>query len=138
MRPQLIICKGLPASGKSTFARAWVLEDPNERVRICRDDIRRMLGKYWVPQREHLVSIIEKQMIFSAMENKYSVVVDATNFKPPVLGAELAEIYDYEFILKDFTDVPPEVCIIRDSLRPSEEQVGEDVINRMFNKYLKK
>jgi predicted kinase len=46
---QLIICVGLPASGKSTFSKSWVLEDPKTRVRVCRDDIRRMLGLYWVP-----------------------------------------------------------------------------------------
>lgn len=42
---------GLPASGKSTWAKQWVLEDPEHRVRINQDDIRLMLGKYWVPKR---------------------------------------------------------------------------------------
>lgn len=43
---KLIITRGLPASGKSTWAKQWVLEDPEHRVRINQDDIRLMLGKY--------------------------------------------------------------------------------------------
>lgn len=52
---KLIITRGLPASGKSTWAKQWVLEDPEHRVRINQDDIRLMLGKYWVPKRESLL-----------------------------------------------------------------------------------
>jgi predicted kinase len=131
---QIILTKGLPASGKSTFAKAWVLEDPKTRIRVNRDDIRRMLGPYWVPSREVLVTLIEKQCIFSALEQKYSVIVDATNFKPPVTK-ELADIYNCEWIIKDFTDVPIETCIERDKNRPKEEQVGEEVIRNMALKY---
>lgn len=40
----LIITRGLPASGKSTFARAWVEEDPGNRVEINRDSTRKFLG----------------------------------------------------------------------------------------------
>ena len=39
---KLIITRGLPASGKSTWAKQWVLEDPEHRVRINQDDIRLM------------------------------------------------------------------------------------------------
>lgn len=134
---QLLVLKGLPGSGKSTFARKWVLEDPEHRIRVNRDDIRRMLGPYWIPSRENLVTLIEKQSIFSALEQKYSVIVDATNFRPPVIK-ELADIYNCEWVVKDFTDVPIETCIERDKNRPVEEQVGEEVIRNMYNKYLKK
>lgn len=43
---KIIICRGIPASGKSTWAKQWVLEDPEHRIRINQDDIRNMLGKY--------------------------------------------------------------------------------------------
>lgn len=43
---RLIICRGLPASGKTTWAKEWVMKDPGNRVRINLDDIRSMLGKY--------------------------------------------------------------------------------------------
>lgn len=41
-----------------------------------------MLGKYWVPSREHLVSDIKKDFIVSAMEFGYDIVVDNMNFNP--------------------------------------------------------
>ena len=37
---KLIITRGLPASGKSTWAKQWVLEDTENRVRINQDDIK--------------------------------------------------------------------------------------------------
>lgn len=64
---KLIITRGLPASGKSTWARQWVLEDPKHRVRINQDDIRLMLGKYWVPKREPLVQHIQEEALIEAL-----------------------------------------------------------------------
>ncbi len=140
---QLIICRGLPASGKSTFAKAWVLEDPKSRIRVNRDDIRRMLGPYWVPSREDLVTRIEHNTANFALNKGYSVVIDATNFKYDHFKY-MAEMLNkngnisVELIIKDFTDVSLEECIARDAFRDKEEQVGEDVIRNMYNKYLKK
>ncbi len=36
----------LPASGKSTYAVNWVNENPEHRLRINQDSIRRMFGNY--------------------------------------------------------------------------------------------
>lgn len=36
----IIITRGLPASGKSTFAHNWVAEPPHNRVEINRDNTR--------------------------------------------------------------------------------------------------
>lgn len=52
---KIILCRGIQGLGKTTWAKQWVLEDPEHRVRFNNDDIRNMLGKYWVPSREHLV-----------------------------------------------------------------------------------
>lgn len=135
---QLIICKGLPASGKTTWAKAWVNEDSKHRVRVNRDDIRRMLGPYWLPEREFLVTIIEKETTRTALREGYSVVVDATNFKAgwiQEMAKNLQMYMIFELVNKDFTDVSLETCIERDKLRT--EAVGEEVIRKMYNKYLK-
>lgn len=52
----LIICRGIQGSGKTSFAKQWCHEDPEHRVRFNNDDIRNMLGDYWVPNREKLVT----------------------------------------------------------------------------------
>ena len=42
---KIILCRGIQGSGKTTWAKQWVLEDPEHRVRFNNDDIRNMLGK---------------------------------------------------------------------------------------------
>jgi len=144
---QLIICKGLPGSGKSTFAKAWVLEDPKHRVRVCRDDIRRMLGPYWIPTREDLVTRIERNSVMNALYHDFNVILDATNFKikytkqGDIEGSDIFIPSNYskgvEITIKDFTDVSIEECIKRDGLRTGTEKVGEAVIRQMYERYLK-
>ena len=82
---KLIICRGLPASGKSTWAKQWVLEDPEHRVRINQDNIRLMLGKYWVPKREPLVQHIQEEALIEALLKGYDIVIDNTNLNKKVL-----------------------------------------------------
>ena len=65
---EILYTVGLPASGKTTYARQWVQEDPKHRVRINRDDIRRMLGPYWIPTREDLVTDIEWSCIVDCVK----------------------------------------------------------------------
>lgn len=40
----MIITRGLPASGKSTFAAQWVEQSPDNRVEINRDTMRAACG----------------------------------------------------------------------------------------------
>ena len=55
MKHEVIILQGIQGSGKTTWAKNWVKEDPEHRVRFNQDDIRNMFGVYWVPSREPLV-----------------------------------------------------------------------------------
>lgn len=133
---KLIICRGLPASGKSTWAKQWVLEDPEHRVRINQDDIRLMLGKYWVPSREKLVQEIQFDAIVEALCRKFDVVIDNTNLNKKVLekfDRLIKTFEDYEIEYKDFFDTPLSVCIERDKNR--ELQVTEKVIRGFYNNY---
>lgn len=133
---KLIICRGIPASGKSTWAKQWVLEDPEHRVRINQDDIRLMLGKYWVPSREELVQRIQKEALIEALDRGYDIVVDNTNLNKKVLDFYRALVIDHgnhaiEF--KDFFDIPLSVCIERDKNR--NVQVSEKIIRNFYNNY---
>lgn len=132
---KVIITRGLPASGKSFFAKQWVLEDPEHRVRINQDDIRLMLGKYWVPSREPLVSHIQQEAICRAMSLGLDIVLDNTNLNPKVLKSlsDIAISNEYEIEYKDFFDTPLSTCIERDKNR--ELQVTEKVIRGFFEKY---
>lgn len=136
---KIVLCRGIQGSGKTTWAKQWVLEDPEHRVRFNNDDIRNMLGKYWVPSREHLVSDIKKDFIVSAMEFGYDIVVDNMNFNlkeieyyENLVDSTLGYMNCYSLEYKDFF-IPLEVCIERDSKR--ENPIGEEVIRKTYERY---
>jgi predicted kinase len=131
---KIIVTVGLPASGKSTWAKSWAAEQSLYRVRVCRDDIRRMLGVYWVPSRERLVTLIEHQAVYEAVTNGYDVVIDATNFKRGWIES-LAQQVGSTVHIQDFTDVALEVCLARDAIR--DHKVGAEVINKFYDKYIR-
>ena len=135
--PKIILTRGIPGSGKSTWAKKWVEEDPTHRVRWNNDDFRRMLGLYWVPERETLVSIVMSDFIYYAMTIGYDIVIDNMNLNKKYWDFiqdqinSLNKRYTLEF--KDFFDVSLEECIERDSKR--KNPIGEKVITETYNKY---
>ena len=85
---QVVVTRGLQASGKSTWARllaehSWGVRVPNECrwIRICKDDIRLMMGEYWVRSREGYINDCVKSMIYGALMNGYCVVFDGLGLK---------------------------------------------------------
>jgi predicted kinase len=135
---KLIMCMGLPASGKSTWAKAQVERDPKNIVRVNKDDIRaELFNKDWSHDKEKEVIRIRDFRISEALSKGKTVISDDTNFAPKHRGRlqELAKKYKALFEVKDFLDVPMEECIRRDSLR-EEGRVGEAVIRGMATQYL--
>ena len=137
--PKIILCRGIQGSGKSTWAKQWVLEDPEHRVRFNNDDIRNMLGKYWVPSREKIVTEIKKDFMINAMELGYDIVIDNMNlnsnevtYYKDLAASTSRLISPYVVEFKDFF-IPLEVCIERDSKR--ENPVGEEIIRAAYERY---
>ena len=99
------------------------------------DDIRLMLGKYWVPSREPLVSHIRQEAICRAMSLGLDIVSDNTNLNRKVLKSlsDVAIFNEYELEYKDFFDTPLSVCIERDKNR--DVQVSEKIIRNFYNNY---
>lgn len=124
--------KGLPASGKTTWARTQNMK------RVNKDDLRQMIDNgVWSKKNERLIVDARNWIVHGLLQNGEDVIVDDTNLAP-VHGRELRKIagmYSAEFEIKDFTDVPLEECIKRDQNRPN--YVGEKVIRRMHNHFLK-
>jgi predicted kinase len=137
--PRIILCRGIQGSGKSTWAKQWVLEDPEHRVRFNNDDIRNMLGKYWVPSRERIVTEIKKDFMINAMELGYDIVIDNMNlnsnevtYYKDLAASTSRLISPYVVEFKDFF-IPLEVCIERYSKR--ENPVGEEIIRATYERY---
>lgn len=143
---KIIILRGLQGSGKSTWARKWVNENPEHRVRFNRDDLRNMLGQYWVPSREGLIDSMYWNMLEQATATGYDIVIDNMNLNEKyvddikkfveetnlLLDQSKAD-FRYEVEIKDFFSVPLQTCIDRDAQR--EHPIGERVIRNTFNKY---
>lgn len=139
---KLIICRGIQGSGKSTWAKQWCHEDPENRIRFNNDDVRNMLGDYWVPNREKVVTATYNTVLAYSMEKGYNIVVDNMNLNPKTC-AELEKMvkdfnenytYDwkYEVEYKDFF-IPVDECIRRDAMRPNP--IGEKVIKATWRRY---
>ena len=144
---KLILTRGIPGSGKSTWAKTWVAEDPEHRVRFNWDDMRNMMGPYWVPSREP----INKHMLWAAVNmaayctRPYDIVIDNMNLNPKDWkqyedwittynqssnAEETGTQYELEF--KDFF-TPVEECIRRDAMRSNP--IGEKTIKDIWRRY---
>lgn len=130
---KLLILKGLPASGKSTYAKELVAKGWK---RVNKDDLRAMIDdSKWSHKNEELIIKREKYLVVDFLNDGCNVVVDDTNFSYEDYWEEVARQYGAEFEVK-FFDVPLMECIERDSKR-GDKSVGAKVIQRMYDKYLK-
>ena len=131
--PKLLVSKGLPASGKSTYAKELVNKGWK---RVNKDDLRAMIdnGK-WSNNNEETIIKLEQEIVARLLINEYNVVVDDTNFGWEDKWKAFAKSYVVDFEIK-FFDVPLMECIERDSKR-GDKSVGAKVIQRMYDKYLK-
>lgn len=133
---KLIMTKGLPASGKSTWAKQQV--DEFGFKRINKDDLRAMIdNSKHTKGNEKMIIAIETAMIKEFALAKHNIIVDNTHFVKVHEDRlrSLAEALGYQFEIKDFSHVSLEECIERDKKRPN--YVGESVIRRMYNEHLR-
>lgn len=145
MSAKLIMTKGLPGSGKSTWAEGIrQLSNPmfksqwgnTPTVIVCKDDIRASLKKTWSYDVEKEVLRIRDFKISAALSKGFMVISSDTNLAPKHEARlrELAAKFKVPFEVKDFTHVPIATCIERDAGR--EASVGAKVIVKMAEDHL--
>lgn len=77
---KVILCVGIVASGKSTWAKEEVKKDPTGTIRVNRDDLRIMMSNYvYSEDNEKLVVSIRDQIIISSLKRGKNVIIDDTN-----------------------------------------------------------
>jgi predicted kinase len=139
--PTLTITRGLPASGKTVRARAWVAEDPATRARVNRDDLRAGLhgSRLGTGEQERQVTAVQHATVEALLRRGVDVVCDDTNLAQRYARdlRQLAQRCGAEFDVWDLTDVPVEECVARDAARTGSSHVGEDVIRAMWLRFLK-
>lgn len=134
--PKIIMLKGLPGSGKSSWAKQKVAENGNY-IRVSKDDIRETMFVNWTPKKEKSVLKIRDALIREGVRMGKNVIVDDTNLNPIHEShlKELAKELEVSFETnQSFLKVSVEECIERDLKR--EKSVGQKVIYKMYYDYL--
>lgn len=138
MNNKVILTRGLPASGKSTWSKQLINKYPNKYKRVNKDDLRSMLddGNH-SNDNENFILQIRDNIILMALEKGKNVIVDDTNLSPKH-EARIRELIKgkAELVIQDFTNVHIETCIERDLKRSAS--VGERVIRKMHKQFLAK
>ncbi len=133
---KVILTRGLPGSGKSTWAKEQVEKYPGRYKVINKDSLRSMLdGGKWSKHNEQFVLKVRNALILLALEEGYHLIIDDTNLhsKHEQAIRDLVK-GKAEVTIQDFTNVPIEVCVERDLKRLSS--VGETEIRKMYRQFL--
>ena len=138
----LVILRGSPASGKSTWVKTMGLEN----YTLCADSIRLLVeSPIIVPDKKHRV-ISQKndnyvwQLLFELLEKRMSrgefIVVDATHSRSSDFSRynKLCERYRYRRYYVDFSDVSIEECKRRNANREDYKRVPENVIDKIYSR----
>lgn len=132
---KLVIMRGLPGSGKST----WIKENGYEIYTICPDSLRLMFAapnpgisqdynrRVW----ELIFEMLEERM-----KNGSLTVIDATHITWKSIKAylDLCEKYQYLLEIKDFSNVSACTCMSRNELREEYKKVPNEIILKMDDK----
>lgn len=123
------IPQGLPASGKSTWAREV------DALRFNLDETRSMLwgSTPWNKQNEFVAQSALLAGFTEAVKQGRDVIWDNTNLVPAPLKRikSALALYDVEFKVESFIHVPIDTCIERDAARTGSAKVGEQVIRKL-------
>lgn len=136
----LLIMRGYPGSGKTTWAEAWVAMG-HGRARVNRDDLRNSIfGKYTglSNDEEMAVTRAQKATVESLLKKGYDVVVDDTSLRLKTARdwADFARSRGHEFEVRDVT-TDWESCVQRDVYRSLDggRFVGRGVIESFAKRY---
>lgn len=145
MAGKLIITRGLPGSGKSTWADIYATRSENyDTTRIVTmDDIRKAIGAQFAAGDESIVQSVRDFTIRQYLARGYTVISADTNLNPRTLQhiKDLAfqVMPDIPVEIQDFTDVPLDTCLERNRRRwaMGDCKVPDAAIIEMHDKFLK-
>lgn len=137
MKQTITITRGLPASGKSTWANEIVRDPASNTKRINKDDLRKMIhANVWSKETEHAIVAARNTLIQTFLRLGHNVIVDDTNIETKhiadIFHLVACEFPNVEIEVKDFDD-NVEDCIENDLHR--DAKVGEQVIRSMDKRY---
>lgn len=136
---KVVFTKGLPGSGKSTWAKEFIKKYKNWK-RVSRDDFRLMTSdQAFNPKNEGLVTKLVNAAIIEIIRSGYNIIIDATHLNEKYINQIknfIKENYGTDIIyeVQSFLHISIEECIKNDLKRPNS--VGSDVIYGMYERYM--
>jgi len=141
--PKILVTVGVSGSGKSTWAKSYIEENPNT-IRVSRDKLREMLYSYEpkdivdyysspnLQEREKAITNHEDNIIKNALIKGHDLLVDATHLDVRYCNRfkNFAVFVEYKVF-----DAPLQVCLDRDANR--ERCVGKAIIKKQYEKFVK-
>lgn len=144
MSRKLVCLRGAPGAGKSW----WIREHNLQNYTICPDELRTLCssmelkadGTFRITQEQENEKKVWN-ILFEILEHRMSrgdfTVIDATCSKTKDIQQykDLAEHYRYRMYIVDFTDIPIEVCLKQNKMRPEEKWVPEEAIKNIYARF---
>ena len=135
--PVVVVMQGLPASGKSTWARRY--SEDTGAIRLNLDEIRLMMGfgqgsGRWSKVLEKVAFETQIQALKTAVDQGHGVVIDNTHVVKSMPDAYKAALSRkmVRFRVQSFIGVDWETCVQRDADREGQVPVGPEVITRLW------
>ena len=125
---------GIPASGKSTFAKNFVFSHKGYKI-VSTDDIRwKLFGDASIQGNPKMIFAIAYKEIMSYLDKGYNVIFDATNIsrKNRVNLINFLKECEVENVVADYFPVTIDIALERNQQR--KRHVPEKVIYKMFGK----
>ena len=128
------VLQGLPASGKSSYARSL------DALRFSLDDYRSMMGigrESWSREKEDVAVAAMVESARAAIIAGHDISIDNTHLVPRLPRMYRKEFgqLGVEFKVCSFMNVSADECIARDNGRDESDRVGEDVIRKLAATY---
>ena len=133
MRPKLIVCCGIPGSGKTYYSKEYIEKNPNT-IHLSSDSIRAELyGDESIQGDPNEVFTLMQKRAVEALNNGQNVVYDATSITRKDRSYIISLCPKFAKIEAHIIWAPIETCIERDAAR--ERTVGKEVIDRMLKRF---
>ena len=138
----LLLLRGAPGCGKSTWIREHGLED----YALSADKIRMMCaGPKLMPDGTVAIDATNDTVVWKTlfqlleirMQNGEFTVIDATNSKASDINKykDLCDSYKYRIYCVDMTGLPVETCKERNRSRPELQQVPDEAIDKIYARF---
>jgi predicted kinase len=134
----IILTLGLPASGKSTWAKEQLQKYPGKYKRVNKDIFRDLLdnGSFNV-ENEIFIEEVRDFIVQKALVNGFDVIIDDTNFGDKHFEAmcDIAKRIGDVRIFEKYFEITVKEAKLRNQNRPNS--VPDHVIDNMYEKYIK-